>query len=167
MALVSALLCGGLGMVALPLPLKPAVAVEKMLLQRVQFAHVATSAPLARRSMALSLIAPAASAFFGVQLGQELDPAAVSLAIAAVSGFGISTAYARRERCFHSLAQLREASAGVHQAVKASASARESAAVDAAIHKVWASFTHDIQICDDLEYNQLERERVRAIPSRP
>eukprot|EP00962_Isochrysis_galbana_P040567 scaffold14715_cov112-Isochrysis_galbana.AAC.1 len=164
MATITSLLCTG--MVALPMPLKESAAVNKLVLERAHFARVATSSPLAQRSMALAVLAPAASAYFGVHLGQELDPATLSLAIAAASGFGISTAYARRERCFHSLSQLRDASASIQEAVRACVPAREAAAVDEAMHRVWASFTHDIQICDDLEYNQPERERVRARPPR-
>jgi len=160
MATITSLLCTG--MVALPMPLKESAAVNKLVLERAHFARVATSSPLAQRSMALAVLAPAASAYFGVHLGQELDPATLSLAIAAASGFGISTAYARRERCFHSLSQLRDASASIQEAVRACVPAREAAAVDEAMHRVWASFTHDIQICDDLEYNQPERERAES-----
>ena len=82
-----------------------------------EFAKVALLTPTTTRAAALSVACPLVCSAVGV-VGNDFDPALLSLIIAVPSSISINAAYQRRERALTCLARYRTSSYSLHHSVQ-------------------------------------------------
>ena len=94
-----------------------AVTDARQLVTLSEFAKVALLTPTTTRAAALSIACPLACSAAGL-VGNDFDPALLSLIIAVPSSISINAAYTRRERALTCLARFRSSSYALHHSVQ-------------------------------------------------
>lgn len=94
-----------------------AVTDARQLVTLSEFAKVALLTPTTTRAAALSVACPLACSAVGV-VGNDFDPALLSLIIAVPSSISINAAYQRRERALTCLARYRTSCYALHHSVQ-------------------------------------------------
>ena len=94
-----------------------AITDARQLVTLSEFAKVALLTPTTTRAAALSIACPLACSAAGL-VGNDFDPALLSLIIAVPSSISINAAYTRRERALTCLARFRSSSYALHHSVQ-------------------------------------------------
>ena len=94
-----------------------AVTDARQLVTLSEFAKVALLTPTTTRAAALSIACPLACSAAGL-VGNDFDPALLSLIIAVPSSISINAAYTRRERALTCLARFRSSTYALHHGVQ-------------------------------------------------
>jgi len=97
--------------------LLPQLARARQLVTLSEFAKVALLTPTTLRAASLSVACPLVCSAAGV-VGNDFDPALLSLIIAVPSSISINAAYTRRERALTCLARFRSATYALHHSIQ-------------------------------------------------